>query len=214
VLEFFDALDCAASKTGEIISRDEAHRGGVWHGAFHCLIVYERDGQGYALFQKRSTAKRIAPSKFDVSVGGHYITGEDAATAGPREIKEELGLDVSFEDLFPLGRRVFVYGLTQGIIEHEFQDVFLLLRPLVPCTLSLQREELDGVLEMGVTHGIELFSHKEQRISCLFYANRGASKEMVSVSANDFVFCLDNYYLKLLLLVQRYLRGERELLVI
>ncbi|HUL01054.1 MAG TPA: NUDIX domain-containing protein [Nitrospirota bacterium] len=214
MLEYVDVLDCAANKTGEIITRYAAHRTGTWHGAFHCLIVYEREGQGYVLFQKRSMSKKIAPGKFDVSVGGHYASGEDAATAGPREIKEELGLDIKFKDLYPIGRRIFVHGQRRGIVEHEFQDVFLLLRPLVPHTLTLQQEELDGVIEMGVKEGIKLFSQKELQTPCLFYENRGASNSILSVSADDFVFCIDNYYLKLLLLTQRFLHGAHDPLVI
>ncbi len=131
-METFDILDCRGGKTGEIIERDEAHRTGAWHGAFHCLIISERGGQGYALFQKRSLTKKIAPGMFDVSVGGHYAAGEDAKVAGPREIREELGLDVRFDELIPVGRRVFVYCFTPGIKEYEFQDIFLLPRDVRP----------------------------------------------------------------------------------
>jgi 8-oxo-dGTP pyrophosphatase MutT (NUDIX family) len=166
------------------------------------------------LFQKRSREKKIAAGQFDVSVGGHYASGEDAKTAGPREIKEELGLDVRFEELVPVGRRVFVYGLTPGEREHEFQDVFLLQRPLEPGRLALQREELDGVLELDVESGIRLFSGKEPLVTGYFYPNNGLSPKHMQISIADFVSCLDNYYLKLLLLVRRYLNGERELLVI
>jgi len=34
------------------------------------------------------------------------------------------------------------------------------------------------------------------------------------IRAEEFVPCLDNYYLKLLLLARRYFQGERKLLVI
>ena len=91
-MEIFDVLDCRGGKTGKTIARDEAHRTGAWHGAFHCLIIYEREGRGYALFQKRSDLKKIAPGKLDVSVGGHYGAGENAALAGARENKKEIGL--------------------------------------------------------------------------------------------------------------------------
>ncbi len=200
-------------KTGGVISRDEAHRTGVWHGAFHCLIIGEQNGRGYALFQKRSAAKKIAPGKFDVSVGGHYAAGEDAAAAGPREAKEELGLDIWFEDLVPLGRRVFVYCFTPGIIEHEFQDVFLLYRTIDPAELVLQREELDGIIEVDVEEGIALFSGRLAKIGATILRADGLT-ERLTVSAVDFVPCLDNYYLKLLLLANRYINGDRELLLI
>lgn len=212
-LEYFDVLDCSGKKTGAVISRDEAHRTGAWHGAFHCLIIYEREGRSYALFQKRSLDKKIAPGKFDVSVGGHYASGEDAVVAGPREIKEELGLDVRFEDLVPLGRRIFVYCSTPNVVEQEIQDVFFLSRTIDPRALALQREEVEGVLEMDVDQGLKLFAGSERHVECSLFRT-GISMERVNVSAGEFVPFLDNYYLKLLLLAKRYLKGERELLVI
>jgi len=193
--------------------RDEAHRTGTWHGAFHCLVVYEREGKGYALFQKRSLSKKIAPGKFDVSVGGHYATGEGAATAGPREIKEELGLDVKFDDLLVIGRRVFVYCFTPGVMEYEFQDVFLLPRNVQPEDITLQTEEVDSLVELDIELGIKLFSREIPQAEGRFYKS-GSEAGLGEVSVEEFVPCLDNYYLKLLLLSQRYIGGERRRLVI
>ena len=212
-MEFFDLLDGTSRKTGKTISRDEAHRTGAWHGAFHCLIVFQRNGLGYALFQKRSLAKKIAPGKFDVSVGGHYSAGEDAKTAGPREIREELGCAVFFEDLFPIGRRIFVYCFSEDANEYEFQDVFLLPRAIHPDDLMLQREEVDSVFELEVNTGIELFSGSISTVAGNLISTDQKTIRF-DVSAHDFVPCLDNYYLKLLLIARRYLNGERGLLVI
>jgi isopentenyldiphosphate isomerase len=212
-METFDILDCRGAKTGATISRDEAHRTGAWHGAFHCLIIYERGGRGQVLFQKRSVLKKIAPGKFDVSVGGHYGAGENAALAGPREIREELGLDVKFNELLPLGRRVFVYCFTAGVMEHEFQDVFLLPRDVQPEDITLQEEEVDGLLEMDIESGIKLFSGEIKEVEGRFYQS-GAGSDRIKVSGEAFVPCLDNYYLKLLLLSQRFFGGERRRLVI
>jgi isopentenyldiphosphate isomerase len=212
-METFDILDCTGRKTGEVIARDEAHRTGTWHGAIHCLIISLRDGRRQALFQKRAAQKKIAPDKFDVSVGGHYAAGEDARVAGPREIREELGLEVRFTDLVPLGRRVFVYCFTPEVIEYEFQDVFLLVRNISPDACVLQAGEVEGVLEMELEQGIGLFSGEARTIECSLYRN-SAAVERVAVSSEEFVPCLDNYYLKLLLLARRYVQGERKLLFI
>jgi len=212
-MEYFDVLDCRGEKTGEVIPRDEAHRTGAWHGAFHCLIAYEQQGRAMALFQKRSREKKIAPGKYDVSVGGHYASGETAEIAGPREIREELGLDVKFDDLLPVGRRVFVYCFAPGVREYEFQDVYLLLRAMKPEDLKLQREELEGVAEMDVEIGIALLSGKIPFVE-LMLLNQDNDKGPVRVSAADFVPCIDHYYLKLLLLAQRLMRGEQNLLLI
>ncbi len=212
-MERFDILDCRGMKTGATIARDEAHHIGAWHGAFHCVILYERGGNGYALFQKRSARKKIAPGKYDVSVGGHYSAGEDAVVAGPREIREELGIDVRFSELVPVGRRIMVYCFEPGVQECEFQDVFLLRRDFPLEGLVLQQEEVDGLLEMEVEAGIRLFSGALSALECRLFRG-GVRTENSRVSADEFVPCLDHYYLKLLLLAKRYLRGERQSLVI
>ncbi len=211
-VEYIDALDCTGAKTGRRITRDQAHCRGTWHGAFHCLIIYERQGKGYAVFQKRSASKKIAPGRFDVSVGGHYSSGEDARDAGPREVTEEIGLPVKFEELVGLGRRVFVHCFTPGIREYEFQDVFLLPRAIQPEEIRLQAEEVDGLFEMEVASGIRLFSGEIQSLTGNFRTSNCKSRQH-AVTANEFVPCLDNYYLKLLILVKRYFEGERLLVI-
>jgi len=210
--EMFDILDCAGRKTGAIIARDEAHRTGVWHGAFHCIMVYEHHRKPCVLFQKRAAAKMIAPGKFDVSVGGHYAAGEDGSVAGPREIREELGLAVPFSSLVSVGRRIFAYCFTPGIIEQEFQDVFLYPCIGGPGDLALQAEEVDAVIELEVDAGISLFSGAAPSATAMVVSP--GKGEAVVITADDFVPCIDNYYLKLLLLVRRYFKGERDLLVI
>lgn len=211
--EYIDVLDCAARKTGQIVLRADAHTQGLWHGAFHCLIVHRKAGMYTALFQLRSRQKVLAPGRFDVTVGGHYGTGEDAGTAGPRECNEELGIAADFHDLVPLGRRVCVYCFDGGLRECEFQDVFLLERVIDPQELAFQRGEVDGLLELGVSAGIDLFSRAVPSVDGTIYLPGGA-KEIRTVAAADFVPSLDNYYLKLLLLARRYLSGERDLLII
>jgi len=212
-LEQFDVLDCAGRKTGARIGRDEAHATRVWHGAFHCLMAYRGEGGVRALFQKRSRDKKIAPGLFDVSVGGHYAAGEDAAAAGPREVREELGLDIPFRSLVPVGRRVFVYCFTPGVFEYEFQDVFLLPLESRPAGLILQADEVEAVLELEVEAGIAFFAGMRTAVQGLLLDGL-QRQETVTVMQKDFVPCIDNYYLKLLLLAQRYFRGERDALVI
>jgi isopentenyldiphosphate isomerase len=212
-LEQFDVLDCNGRKTGARIGRDEAHANAVWHGAFHCLIFYRRQGRERALFQRRAREKKIAPGLFDVSVGGHYAAGEGAAAAGPREIREELGLTVPFSSLVPVGRRVFVFCFTPGVFEYEFQDVFLLPLDAIPDRLILQPGEVDAVLELDVEQGIGLFSSRTTAANGVLTARTG-EEGASTVCPADFVPCIDSYYLKILMLARRYAKGEREALAI
>lgn len=148
-----------------------------------------------------------------MSVGGHYAAGEGAAAAGPREIREELGLTVPFTSLVPVGRRVFVYCFTPGVFEYEFQDVFLLPLDARPDRLVLQPGEVDALLELDVEQGIRLFSGKTAEANGVLAARTG-EEGLATVGTAEFVPCIDSYYLKLLMLARRYSRGERETLVI
>lgn len=209
--ERFDVLDCRGSATGRTIGRDEAHATGTWHGSFHCLLFYRKGGRTVALFQKRSAEKRIAPDCFDVSVGGHYAAGESAADAGPREIREELGLVVPFDRLVPVGRRIFVHCFTPGVFEYEFQDVFLLPCDDRPSGLVLQPGEVDGLLELELEQGMDLFAGGTAEA---IFIDPAGEERLRTVGPADFVPCIDRYYLKLLVLAKRYASGERTALAI
>ncbi len=185
----------------------------MWHGAFHCMIAYPGKPGPEVLFQLRSRTKKIAPGKFDVSVGGHYSTGEGPEDAGPREIREELGLDVSFRSLVPLGRRIFVYCFGPGVREYEFQDVYLLPLERQPEGIYLQASEVEGVLAVNAEKGIELFLGFIPYLDGTLIRG-GGERVMIRVRPDDFVPSLDRYYLKLLQLVDRYFRGDRQGLVI
>ena len=55
------------------------------------LHVLNKKGQLY--LQKRALSKEVQPGKWDTSVGGHILSGEDVHTALIRETKEELGIN-------------------------------------------------------------------------------------------------------------------------
>ena len=116
----------------------------------------------YRLFkQKRGSKKQTYPNFWDVSVAGHISSGETIHQGAIREIKEEIGLTILHNDLEFITIRKNVNKFSSGIIDCEFQHVFLAKLNTKIDNLIIQKEEIDD---------IRLFSFNEI-IECQKYNN-------------------------------------------
>ena len=141
--ELFDILDeKTGKKTGEVISKDEAHLNGAWHGTIHVLIVNPNHDK--TLLQKRSALKPLYPNTWDIAVGGHIDTGEDDITAAKRELSEELGLDPLLFD-FKFAGKTTESLIDGGIICNEWVSIFVVAANIDINSIKLQEEEVSEI---------------------------------------------------------------------
>lgn len=91
-MEYIDILDENGIRTGEVLSRDETHRRGLWHRAVVGAIV---NSENKILMQQRADTKDKFPGLWDLSVAAHISAGEDAVTTLVRELNEEIGVIIS-----------------------------------------------------------------------------------------------------------------------
>ena len=203
--EYFDIYDAGLNHIG-VKPREAVHRDGDWHQVFHCWVVgREADGEPFVLLQKRAAAKDY-PGKIDISAAGHLAAGETVRD-GLREIEEELGLRVRYQDLVPLGRRL---GMTKrgDLLDCQICHVFL-----YECSRALEeyryaRDEIACLLRLRLDDGLRLLAGETD---CVRAAAVGARESPIRIKADDFIPSLDNYPLKALLLARRYFAGERYL---
>lgn len=79
------------------ISRKTAHESGdMYYRTIYVVIKNERNE---ILIEKRSGTKDLYPNCWDISVGGHVDFGKSYEETAVREVKEEMGLEISEEDL-------------------------------------------------------------------------------------------------------------------
>jgi isopentenyldiphosphate isomerase len=128
--------------TKEIRLKDEAHIEGLFHPTVH-VWMYTKKSE--ILLQQRASHKETFPSYWDVSVAGHVMAGEQIEDAALREVKEEIGIDILVSELQQVDVRKNVNKHPNGIIDCEFQHVFLceLKHPVE--NLVIQEEEVDGI---------------------------------------------------------------------
>lgn len=91
-MEYIEILNEYGINQGQILSRDETHKQGLWHKGFIGVLVNSDDE---VLMQQRSNEKDKFPGMWDLSAAGHVIAGEDAYSALIRELSEEIGAYVT-----------------------------------------------------------------------------------------------------------------------
>ena len=136
--EVFDVLNELGEFTGVVATRDECHTKGLWHRAVYAFIV---DKDFNVLLQKRSANKKLWPNRWDVTIGGHVNAGEFGRQALIRECKEELGIEISDEDIKYLVSTTSVYN-KDGYVNNHYDECYLITKNVNVEDLKLQEEEV------------------------------------------------------------------------
>lgn len=143
-------------------TRENIHKYGYWHETFHCWFMTKEGGEDYILLQIRSDQKKDYPNLLDITAAGHLLADE-TVNDGVREVKEELGIDVSFEELMPLG--VIKYSVqTENFIDKELAHVFLYDSQQSLEEYTLQRDEVSGVIKVEFSSFSEFWQGKRKEV--------------------------------------------------
>ncbi|MFX3633264.1 MAG: NUDIX domain-containing protein [Candidatus Pristimantibacillus sp.] len=159
--EYLDIYDEQMNPLGTA-TRSETHTKGYWHRTFHCWLTRREGNRRFVRFQLRQSGKDTYPDHYDITVAGHLSAGETMRDA-VRELEEEIGVIISFEELIPLGQlREESCDEANGIafIDREVSDVFGCVCSLPLIELKLQLEEVAGVYGAELDQLIQLFEGK------------------------------------------------------
>jgi isopentenyl-diphosphate delta-isomerase len=140
--EYLDIWNTDGQPTGKKCLKDEAHQKGWFHPTVH---IWFYNNTPSLLLQKRGFSKQTYPGFWDVSVAGHVSAGETILEGALREVKEEIGLDIKQTDLRLLDVRKNTNRFENGIIDCEFQHVFLAKLDTDVSNLKIQEAEVDAV---------------------------------------------------------------------
>lgn len=140
--EYIDIVTKEGKPTGKSALKSEIHSIGHYHNTAH-IWLYTKSGE--ILLAQRSASKVICPLLWDVSVAGHIDAGERLHLAAIREVKEEIGLSISEEDLEKIGVFECFQTYNNGIIDNEFHHTFISELKIDISKLQLQMEEVEAV---------------------------------------------------------------------
>ena len=133
-MELFDVIDSKGNPAGQIVSREKAHAEGIPHRTAHIWIIRKKEGRVQILLQKRSQNKDSFPGKFDTSSAGHIQAGDEPLESALRELKEELGISATPEQLHPFAGKPFPHILSQK--ENSMEKCFGMKKLLLSTSIG------------------------------------------------------------------------------
>lgn len=139
--EFFDVLTEKGQYTGNVETREQCHKQGLWHKA---VVVFIINSKKQVLLQRRSPNKKMWPNMWDITAGGHVLAGEFGFQAIIREAKEELGLDLNKNDMTFIGSSIST-NIKGDIINNHFNEYYIARKDIDETELKLQEEEVSEV---------------------------------------------------------------------
>jgi 8-oxo-dGTP pyrophosphatase MutT (NUDIX family) len=187
--EVVDIYDDLGKPIG-VKPRRQVHRDGDWHFTFHCLVVSGSADSLSFVLQRRSRYVDEYPGLIDVTVGGHLHAGERMAD-GVRELREELGLDVAFGSLDPLGRYpIIVRG--GGVWIREWSEIFVLHDDRPPTDFAFDPNEVGSLVTIPVSSARAL-CRGEIEVTSAVESVAGTAVQRI-VRASDFVNDVPGYW--------------------
>ena len=147
-MEILDIVDENGNPTGQTVERERAHAEGIRHRTAHVWLARRRANGIELLLQKRSDTKDSFPGCYDISSAGHIPAGVDYIPSALRELKEELGVDASGEQLIYCGdRTICTDAVFAGAPFHDRQvsRVFALWYDAEESAFRLQETEVASV---------------------------------------------------------------------
>ena len=211
--ELFDVVTVRGEPTGIVKRRADVHRDGDWHRAIHIWIVSEIDGVGSIMFQRRSLAKDTSPGALDPTVGGHLTSGETIEESF-READEEIGIAITPDAAFPVGRRIGINENAAGIRDRELQDVYFVRddRPLEDYRPN--HVELDALIRVPVEELLDLLAGHRMSAPAEVISSHNCQVSRGELTMADFpARPIDTYRYRVAIAASSWLKGDRHFTV-
>lgn len=159
-MEYLDIYDENHNYLGKE-ERSIVHRDALWHNTVHCWLY---DKQGNVYFQIRKDE-----GKLYTTASGHVLSGETVKQGFGREIREEIGLKINYEEANLVNVNKFVIDLVKkdGSLfrDRAFSNVYVYEYDGNDKDFNFDENELQGLVKVNAKEAMELFKNEQGKIS-------------------------------------------------
>lgn len=173
-MEFLDIYDENGTYIGTE-ERNTVHKNALWHKTVHCWL-YDKSGNIY--FQIRK-----GEGKLYTTASGHIMAGETVKQGFGREIEEEIGIKVNYEEAVFVNIYKFVMDKTKkdGTVfrDRAFSNVYVCDFDGNEKDFNFDENELDGLVKVNAKQTLELLKQENGKINgTIIYKNSIEEKEI------------------------------------
>lgn len=178
-MEYLDIYDENENYLGKE-DRFIVHRDALWHKTVHCWL-YDKNGNIYFQIRKKE-------GKLYTTASGHIIAGETVKQGFGREIEEEIGIKVNYEEAIFVNIYKFVMDKLKDdgsmFRDRAFSNVYVCEYKGNGTDFNFDDNELDGLVRVNANEALELFKNENGKIKGVIIrkfknSNKLESKEIV-----------------------------------
>ncbi len=163
-MEYLDEVDENNNLTHRKLPKDDFHKFGKWYREVICLVI---NNKGEVLLQQRSANKKDKPLEWEVCTG-HVSSGELPEEAVMRELKEEVDLNVTKNDLIPL-KTLKIKEKINSRYHYAFSYIFLVKTNKEIKDFKLQEEEVSNIKYIKIEELQDMILNKEKNFTLAVY---------------------------------------------
>lgn len=158
-MEYLDYYD----ENGNYIGKEDraiVHKDALWHNTVHCWLY---DKAGNVFFQIRKDEEKLY-----TTASGHVISGESIKEGFGREIKEEIGIDVNYNEasLVEINKFVMDKVKKDGSLfrDRAFANVYACDFEGQISEFNFDESEIIGLVKVSARDALSLFEKGEGSI--------------------------------------------------
>lgn len=183
-MEYLDIYDENENYIGKE-EREIVHRDALWHKTVHCWL-YDKQGNVYFQIRKKE-------DKLYTTASGHIMAGETVKQGFGREIKEEIGIDVNYEEATFVDVYKFVMDKekSDGTLfrDRAFSNVYICEYEGKDEDFKFDPDELNGLVKVSAKEALEIFKNKHGKMNgtLIRYAEGKNTIESKIICFEDFL---------------------------
>lgn len=196
--EYIDIYDNKENHVG-FCNKEIAHKLGLWHKVFGCVIINGKKNKIYFQLKNPNYNKIHNRELLEITAGGHLQSGESLQN-GVREIEEETGLNISYQDLTFIKKRKINKKVSKDFILKEFQYYYFIdLNNIVLSDFcNFDKKEVSSFVEVNIKDVIKILNGSKEKIKANKLVNGNVVKTTITIKDFDPDYLKENLYNELI----------------